>query len=281
MKVHHHFRSLGPAAFLVTVLTSFALARADELNYPLDITAAGEKTLYIADRYVPGVWKVEATKLSLFFKGSKKFRTPLNAIRCIITDANGKLVAGDSSTREVYRFDDDGKPTPLTAAGIGIPMGIADDGKGNLFVTDLEVHRIWKVPSKGGKPVEFATLPAPRGITIDAKGNLLVVSHGKNQLVRITPEGKVEPFVKGRPFAFPHDVVLDKSGIAYVSDGYGKAVWKVDESGKPTKWATDKQFVNPVGLGFNGDNLLIVDSRAKAVFQIDPEGKVSKLTFEK
>src|SRR5438132_1259504 len=79
---------------------------------------------------------------------------------------------------------------------IGIPMGLAVNTFGDLFVSDLEVHWIWKVSEAGGKPVKFAEVPAPRGMTIDAEGALWVISHGNNQLVRISPDGKVEPIVK-------------------------------------------------------------------------------------
>ena len=264
---------------LVVLLASSGVALADGLLYPLDASVSN-KALYIADRNVPGVWKVVDGKLSYFFKGSKKFRTPLNAVRCITTDAKGRLVAGDSSTRDIYRFDEKGQPKPLTKGGIGIPMGIVDDGKGSLFVTDLELGRIWKVPVEGGKAAEFATVTAPRGITIDADGNLLVVSAGtKNQLVRISPKGQLEVLVKGRPFQFPHDVVVDKEKTAYVSDGYGKAIWKVDPAGKTEKWISGKPFVNPVGLAWQGDNLLIVDPRAKMVFQASPKGELQPLKF--
>ena len=68
-------------------------------------------------------------------------------------DRDGKVLAGDSATREVYRFDQPGKPTPLikgAQAGIGIPMALAVDSKGNIFVADLETHWIWKLAPSGG-----------------------------------------------------------------------------------------------------------------------------------
>ena len=89
-------------------------APAQELNYPLAVAAADDGTLYIADRYLPGVWKVTNGKTEVYFQGSKKFRTPLNAVRCVAIDKQGRLLAGDSATREVYRFDESAKPKPLT-----------------------------------------------------------------------------------------------------------------------------------------------------------------------
>ena len=80
-----------------------ASAPAKSLVYPLDVSVAADaKTLYLVDRKLPGLWKATATgKLEVFFQASKKFRTPLNAVRCIAGDGKGGLLVGDS-----------GEPTP-------------------------------------------------------------------------------------------------------------------------------------------------------------------------
>jgi streptogramin lyase len=239
-------------------------AASAELNYPLAIVANDAGDVYLADRNLPGVWRLKDGELSLYFEGSKKFRTPLNAVRCLAFDKDGKLLAGDSSTREVYRFDDAKKPVPLTAGGIGIPMGIAVNKSGELLVSDLEVHCIWKVPAEGGKPAKLADVPAPSGVCIDAEDNLWVVSRGKEQLYRVSPDGKVEALIKSRVLQFPHNVVLDKQNTG----------------GEPAKWASGEPLDNPVGLAWQGESLLVVDPRAKAVFQIDTAGKITKLEWK-
>ncbi|MFM9960913.1 MAG: SMP-30/gluconolactonase/LRE family protein [Planctomycetaceae bacterium] len=252
-----------------------SLTRAEGLEYPLTAVAAADgQSLFIADRNQPGLWKLSNGKLSPFFQASKKFRTPLNAVRCVGLDRNGKVLAGDSSTREVFRFDDDGKPQPLTNGGIGIPMDLVVDPENNVFVTDLELKWIWKIPAAGGKTEKFAEVDAPHGITIDADKNLWVVSHGKNQLMRVTPDAKVETVVEGRPWQFPHEVELDKDKTAFVTDGYGKAVWKVPFGGKPEKVFAGEPLVNPVGLTWQEGKLLVIDPRAKGVFLLGADGKL-------
>ncbi len=265
---------------LLTVLlglsVGISLVRADGLQYPLTAVASADgKTLFLADLDGPGIWKLSDGKLSMFFQASKKFRTPLNRVRCVGLDRNGKLLAGDSSTREVFRFDDEGKPQPLTNGGIGIPMDLVVDPDNNIFVTDLELKWIWKIPAAGGKAEKFAEVEAPRGITIDADKNLWVINHGKNQLLRVTPDAKVEVVVEGRPWGFPHEVALDKDKTAFVTDGYGKCVWKVPLGGKPEKLASGEPLVNPVGLTWQGETLLVIDPRAKGVFAIDSSGKLA------
>jgi sugar lactone lactonase YvrE len=136
------------------------------------------------------------------------------------------------------------------------------------------------VPAAGGEPSEFARVPGPGGVCIDAEDRLWVVSRAENGLLRVSPDGKVETIVKGRAFEFPNAVAVDQASVAYVCDGYGKAIWKVDAAGKPEKWAASPAFKNPVGLAWRGKTLLVVDSQAKTVFQVDSEGKVMPLELK-
>ena len=272
------------------VLTAIAATLAQDakpargLVYPLDVSVTADaKTLYLVDRKLPGLWKAGADgKLAVFFQASKKFRTPLNAVRCIAADGKGGLLVGDSGTREVYRFSADGKSTPLTKGGIGIAMGIAVNAKGTIFVSDLELQRIWTVPAAGGEPKEFAVLPAPRGMTFDKKGQLWVVSGGpRNQLVKIAADGKLTPVVKDRTFVYPNDVAVSADGTAFVSDGYADCIWKVSADGKTSKWVSGKPLDNPVGLDWQGTTLLVVDSRAGKLFSITPDAKLAPVSLGK
>ena len=272
------------------VLTAIAATLAQDakpargLVYPLDVSVTADaKTLYLVDRKLPGLWKAGADgKLAVFFQASKKFRTPLNAVRCIAADGKGGLLVGDSGTREVYRFSADGKSTPLTKGGIGIAMGIAVNAKGTIFVSDLELQRIWTVPAAGGDPKEFAVLPAPRGMTFDKKGQLWVVSGGpRNQLVKIAADGKITPVVKDRTFVYPNDVAVSADGTAFVSDGYADCIWKVAADGKTSKWVSGKPLDNPVGLDWQGTTLLVVDSRAGKLFSITPDAKLAPVSLGK
>ncbi|HWB11197.1 MAG TPA: NHL repeat-containing protein [Pirellulales bacterium] len=266
---------------VVTVLGSLAGRPADaqELEYPLAIATHGS-AIYLVDRNLPGIWKSEGGKLGVFFQGSKSFRTPLNAPRCLAIDSEGRLYVGDSATREVYRFDPDGQPQPLTGASIGIPMGIAIDAQGDLLVSDLELPRIWKIALSNGKKTKverYADVPEPAGICLDGEGRLWVVSRGTNALLRVDSKGNVETVISGRAFEFPHSVAVDKEGTAFVCDGYARAVWKIPSGGKPQpqKWVAGDPLVQPVALAWQDENLLVVDPRAKSVFRIDREGQIS------
>lgn len=255
-----------------------------DLVYPLSIAVAPAGDMFLADRNAHSVWKVSGETLSLFSHGSPKFRTPLNAIRCVEIDSDGNVLAGDSSTRDVYRLDATGKPTGLARPstkdfGIGIPMDIVVDSQGDLLVSDLErPGRIWRVPKAGGQPQEVLKINAPRGIAIDSEDRLWVIAN--RSLVRLTSEGKPETIVEDGVFSYPHTVVVDKQGTAYVCDGYAAAIWRVAAGKKPEKWVSGEPLVRPVGIAWQGENLVVVDPHAKAVIQITPDGKPTRLEIK-
>jgi sugar lactone lactonase YvrE len=270
---------VGVFVAILSAVTS-RCARCQEMVYPLSSVVDSSGSIFVADRELPGVWKVSDGKLSNYFKGEKKFRTPLNAVRCLALDHEGKLLAGDSATRDIYRFDGDGKPQPLTKGEIGLPIDIAVAKSGDIFVADLELHIIYKVPSAGGKPTEFAKVVAPRGMTIDADDNLWIICHREDMLIKLSPEAKKTVVVKGQPLSspsFPAGIVLGKDGTAYVADGYNKAVWKVAADGKPVKLFAGAPLVHPVGLAWRGEKLLVTDPKVKGLIEVDLQGKAAKL----
>jgi sugar lactone lactonase YvrE len=280
---HDPFMPLRSILFLslfVSLALRPATGRAADMQYPLSVAATAGGTIYVADLRLPGVWKIADGKRELFFAGSKMYRTPLNAVRCVAVDAKGRLVAGDTATREVYRFDSDGKPQPLTKAGIGMPMAIAFSRQGDILVCDLETPRVVKVPEAGGQPVVVAEVPAPRGIAVDAQDRVWVVSHGKDQVLRILPDGKIETVVSGRPFSFPHTIAIDDDSNAYVCDGYSKTIWKIGAGGKPSKLVEGEPLKGPVGIAWERGRLLVADPQAVGLFSVKPDGAIAPVKFE-
>lgn len=261
---------------LAIALTSAALAD-DGLRYPLAAAVGSDGTIYVADRDLPGIWKFADDRWSVHFRGSNKLRTPLNAVRCLAIDPQGKLLAGDSATREVYRFDDAGHPQPLTKGHVGIPMALAVSPHGAIFASDLELHRIVMIPAQGGEPVEVAQSLAARGLALDADGNLIAVCHGDEPIIRIAADGKERTvLMKGRPFRFSHHVAIGTKGELYVADGYAKTIWKIEGGNPPAAICAGDPLKNPVGLAWSGGNLLIVDPHAKAVFELTSSGTLVK-----
>jgi sugar lactone lactonase YvrE len=251
--------------------------------YPLAAIVDSAGAIVLADRKLPGIWKVTDGKPSIYFQASPRFGTPLNAIRCVALDHEGKLLAGDSATTTVYRFDAEGKPQPAHTGRVGIPTAIAVNKAGDIFVADLEPgrHAIRKIPAGGGEAVEFAKVQAPRGMTIDEQGRLYVVQHRGDLLIRLDGAGKSETLVAEQPLtspSFPTAIVLDKAGTAFVADGYNHTVWKIPPGGAPAILVQGAPLVHPDWVTWRGEKLLVVDPRAKtALIEVTLDGKATPL----
>ncbi len=249
-------------------------------QYPLDAAVSADGTYFIADRKLPGIWKLKDGENTVLYRGTKKFRTPMNAVRCVHVAADGTLYAGDSATREVYSISPTGEAKALTHGSIGIPTAIAVVD-GTVYVTDLELQRIWKFPATGlpdtQQPTEFAVIGGCRGLFADDKGFVWVLSSLKPQLRKFTADGKSETVVDDLVFEFPHQVTVTTDGTAYVTDGYAKAIWKIAPGGKPEKWVSGDPFMNPIGIRQQGADFIVCDSRANSLFKVTADAKVEKI----
>ncbi|MCS7238798.1 MAG: NHL repeat-containing protein [Thermoguttaceae bacterium] len=273
----HHGLSFRAVLFSMVILIALPCAASlgAELIYPLSAVQAPDGSVYVADLHLPGISMIRGGNVSVFFQASKKYRTPLNAVRAVTLDAKGALLAADTATSTVYRFEGT-EPRALSERGLWTPMDIAVDQSGNIFVSDLGTHRIWVLRNGQGPPELVTEIRAPRGLAIDSQGTLWTVAHGEHQLWRIV-NGKPVPVVQGRPFQFPHDVAFDSAGNAYVTDGYASAIWKVTSAGAVEAWVSGKPLHRPVSIAAIADGFIVADPWAKNVFRISLSKEVVPL----
>ena len=264
------FRSILLTLCLITAAN--AQPPAVESIYPLDAVVQPGGEVVIADRNLPGLRSYKGDQLTILVQGSKKFREPLNAARAIAIDNDGKILVGDSATREIYRIDDSGKPQPLTGGAIGNAMDMAVRKDGSIMVADVETRALLRV-SADGKEVKSVAKVNPRGVFVDKDDKVWVVSQDAQQLQIVGDDGQSRAIVDKRTFDFPHQVVVNAAGEAFVSDGYKKAIWKVVEGKAPEVVVSGAPLDNPVGLALAGNDLIITDPRAAKVFRLK-EGKL-------
>ena len=102
-------------------------------------------------------------------------------------------------------FSGDGGPA--TAARLNYPIGVAVDGAGNLFIADLNNHRIRKVDSAGvittvagtgrygfsgdGGAGTEARLQSPYGVAVDGAGNLFIADAGNERIRKVDSAGVI------------------------------------------------------------------------------------------
>lgn len=275
---HSWHQQLAVTGFLFLILCSpGGRQAAAQLRYPIDV-AVHEDSIYVVDRTLPGVQKISPDgQLSVVFEASKKFRTPLNGARSIVVAPDGGLIVGDSATRQLYRLTGDQPEAILTSkTGIGVPYAMAYDQQGNLFVADLEPPgRIYRVPVGKTEPEVFAVQPGVRGLTIDAEGNLITVTGLAEALLKFSPMGKRTVILGNRPFRFPNAVVAKGSDL-FVSDSYGKCIWKINSAGEASKFC-ESGLTYPGGMTVHGDNLLVTDAKVGKIMSISPDGMASEV----
>ena len=127
-----------------------------------------------------------------------------------------------------------------------------------------------------GSPAEVIQVAAvnPRGLFVDSKDQVWVVSQDHQQLQIISDDGKSDVIVDHRIFEFPHQVVVNAAGEAFVTDGYQKSIWKVVRGRPPQVLVSGDPLVNPVGLALVEDRLVVVDPRAQTVFRLSEDNKL-------
>jgi uncharacterized protein (TIGR03437 family) len=185
-----------------------------------------------------------------------------------------------------------------TLAQIGAIQGIAVDGRGNLYVSDTDNHRVRKVDSGGiittvagtgtrgftgdGAAATDAQLNLPYGLAADSSGALYVADLGNNRVRRIGPDGIIATVAgngtagsagDGGPatsaeLLAPRNVALDSAGNLYISEFDGHRVRKVLSSGLIAT-------VAGTGVaGFRGDGGAAVAAQLAypAGLAVDPNG---------
>lgn len=252
-----------------------AQEESDEPNYPLAVAVSGDD-VYVVDLDLPGVWKGGESR-ELYARGTKLLRKPMNRPRCVIMHPEGGILVGDSATREIYHIASAGaEPKPLTDGHLGIAMAMTLDADGKtLYVGDAEKRATFRLPVSGGMPELVARVNA-RGLAFDGDGKLWAVTPDDAAIQRIDVETKeVEKVVTGRPFQYPNGLCW-AGDDGYVTDGYGKCIWKFTADGKTEKWHEGEPLVGPVGIAVDDSSVYVADPKQKQVYQFNRESKEFK-----
>ena len=210
-------------------------------------------------------------------------RFPTIAIAVVAFAAAFAALLGDVNERYIYTFagtgvagGDVGDGGPATKAQLSSPGGLALDGSGNLYVTDLDNNQIRRINAEGviatiagtgeggfggdGGPATEAQLRWPTWLAVDGSGNLYVAESGNNRIRRIDAEGVITTIAGTGEGGFGGDggpateaqlgaagMVLDGSGNLYVSDFGNNRIRRIDAEGVITTIAGTGEG------GFGGD----------------------------
>ncbi len=161
------------------------------------------------------------------------------------------------------------------------PFGVAIDGVGNIYVTDIVNHRVQKYTANGSFITKWGNDPGsadgqfiyPFGIAFDNAGNVYVADTSNNRIQKFNATGSFimkwgnGPGSADGQFNGPGDVAIDNAGNVYVADTSNNRIQKFNATGSfIMKWgngpgSADGQFNNPRGVAVDGaGNVYVADS---------------------
>ncbi|MFD7745066.1 RICIN domain-containing protein [Streptomyces sp. NPDC059698] len=192
-------------------------------------------------------------------------------VRVITPDGKISTIAGTGAAG----FSGDGGPADK--AQLNYPLGVAVDSTGTLYISDHANNRVRRIGADGkistvagtgaagfkgdDGPAASAQLNRPYAVAVDSAG-ILYITDGNNHRVRkVAADGTIST-VAGKGAAgfsgdggpatsaqlnLPLGVVVDSTGVLYISDYHNHRVRKVTPDGEITT------FAGKGAAGFGGD----------------------------
>jgi sugar lactone lactonase YvrE len=160
-------------------------------------------------------------------------------------------------------------------SGLDVPQSVAVDGAGNVYIADSQFPAVFKVTPDGAQTMIGSGFDWPSGVAVDGAGNVYVSDPFVDAVFKITPGGKQTTV--GGGYNTPAGVAVDASGNLYVADTYNAAVYKITSGGKQT--TIGAKLTSPAAVAVDAaGNLYITDSGTDSVYEVTPGGVQTTLT---
>jgi sugar lactone lactonase YvrE len=183
---NHRVRGVSPGGTITTIAGTGAQgfsgdggpATSAQLSYPSGIAVDGEGNVYIADRDNSRVRKVSAGTIATFAgTGAEDFfgdGGPATSARLdspggVAVDGQGDVYIADTGNRRVRKVSggtittfagtgvlgSSGDGGPATSARLALPVGVAADAQGSVYIADTSKSRVRKVGTSATASAKF------------------------------------------------------------------------------------------------------------------------------
>jgi sugar lactone lactonase YvrE len=256
--------------------------------FPTAIAADSAGNLFVADANTDTIQKINSSGQVSLIAGASgtagstdgsgtaaRFNQPAG----LIALSSGVLIVGDTANATIRSIAITGTVTTLagnaenrggangagSAATFLMPIGIAADANGNLYVADAMNDIVRKISPTGTVSTLAGTTGAtgsadgsgqaarfnyPTGVVSDGSGNIYLSDTTNNLIRKITPTGSVSTLaglagVSGSAdgtgsealFNHPGGLALDSSGNLYLADTANSTIRKINSAGTVTTLA--------------------------------------------
>jgi len=304
---NHRIRKVATNGIITTVegaINDNGPATSAQLNYPTRVAVDSSGNLYIADAQNNRIRKVTpgGTISTVAGTGTPGYAgddgaatsAELNNPNGMAFDSSGNLYIADSYNHRIRKVTPGGTISTVagtgtpgftgdngaaTSAQLALPVGVAVDSSGNLYIADSQTHRIRKVDAKsniistvagGGTPTTgvgdegaatSAELNRPVSVAVDSSGNLYIADAENNRIRKVatdtnhtitTVAGTGTPGYAGDDGAatsaelfIPYDVAVDSLGNLYIADTENHRIRKVARLPRPPSVPSPVQLAQP------------------------------------
>ncbi len=229
-----------------------------------------------------------------------------NRIRKVTPGGTISTVAGNGT--EGYNGDS----IPATSAELWLPIGVAVDSAGNLFIAELTGYRIRKVtpagtistvagngsPGYNDGPATSAGLNFPTGVAVDGAGDIFIADRGNNFIRKVTPAGMMSRVAGNGNQGFsgdggpatsaalnaPSGVAVDAAGNLFIADAGNNLIRKVTPDGTISTVAGNRTSSSggdggpATSAGISSPPGVIVDNAGNLFIADFGNNKIRKLT---
>lgn len=273
---------------------------------PMGIGEDSDGNLFVSDRDGKLVWKIEKSGRAVVIAGTGRTtgsaglpsgrlvaqEVDLAMPEGLVVDRDGSILLADSYNHLILRISRDGSLTRFagndqrgrggegmqaTESSLAFPCDVRLDSKGNVFIADLENHRVRKITRDGlittvagtgapgysgdGGAAVNAELNTPYGIFLDKDDNLLIADSNNNVIRKVGSDGIIHTIAGSGQQGYdgdggpareaklnaPQSLAVDSSGRIYIGDEHNDAIRILDLDG------TIRTLIGSKGPGFSGD----------------------------
>ena len=261
-------------------------ATAAKLDYPSGVAVDNSGNVYIADLEYAVIRKVNTSGIISTIAGSgtagysgdggPATAAELNEPTDVAVDDSGNIYIADFNNNVIRKVNISGVISTIAGNGIGgysgdggaaiaaeflLPVSVAVDHSGNVYVADEDNNVIRKVNALGiistvagnhvqgysgdGGAATAAELSWPSGVAVDDNGNVYIADGGNGRIRKVNISGIISTIAGNGTGGFSGDggaataaelngpcgVAVDRRGNVYIEDGLNERIRKVNDSG--------------------------------------------------